>query len=143
MGKKKAKAKSKTMQELTMASILATGEEGRILSYSDLFRLEDTTIVDLDDSAAITEAAVETIGAVRSAARDLGAVFNEEFVRPIGKYMSLMQDEEGFYISSEDPKYMITSPYYSDDEEIPQDMINTMDNIYIANRNRKEDGGHE
>ena len=141
--KKKEKEKSKAMQELSMASILATGEEGRILSYSDLFRLEDTTIVDLDDSAAITEATVETMGAIRSAARDLGAVFNEEYIRLIGKYMSLMQDEEGFYISSEDPKYMITSPYYSDDEEIPQDMIDTMDNIYIANRNRKEDGGHE
>ena len=134
--KKKNKEKlNRAMQELSIASIL-TGQT--LLSYSDIYKIEGSTIIDIEDDASALDELSHISGDINMAVRNVG-LLNEEYIRPIGKHMSLMQDEDGYYISSEDPNYMITSPYYPDEESIPQDAIDLMDNIYIANRNRKGD----
>lgn len=60
--------------------------------------------------------------------------FNEsEIVKPIGKHMTIMKDDQGYYVSSQDPHYMLASPYYNEIEQIPQDLVELMDTIYQSN----------
>jgi hypothetical protein len=137
--KEDKKRKERAVQELSYACILA---KAHLNTYSDLFCLNDTTIVEVKPYDSIDEFTLRYNADLRQLRKDINMndvvlesadILFEEYIRPIGRHMHLMHDDQGFYISSEDPKYSIASPYYDTDEEVPQSMIDTMDDIYEAN----------
>ena len=44
-----------------------------------------------------------------------------------------MRDKEGFYLTTTDNNYLITSDYYDNQEDITRDLIDLMDNLYEKN----------
>lgn len=133
---KEREKKNKAMMQLEFANILYGRDV--FLTPSMIYCLEDTTVEYLNPAY---DPILESIFTCRGVIvrEDFNA--NTGFIKSVGKHMKLMYSpDDGYYISSEDPKYSIASAYYPDQEDIPQNVIDLMDNLYEAN---KKEGNKE
>lgn len=127
------KNKSKAMMEMELASIMA-GKT--LLTYSNIYHLDNATIVEVDIDSE-RKSVLNEIFTILGMSNSLQ---ENTFVRPIGKHMSLMYTADGdYYVSSEDPTYNIASDYYADENDIPQNIIDLMDDLYEANKKKVGD----
>lgn len=141
--KKKVKEKNKAMRQLEAANILY----GRnvFMTPSTVYHLEDTEIVRGYQNPIETDAFYEHYfedeymkRVVLEQASD-SITMNTKFV---GKHLQLIRGSEGCYITCIDPSYKIASPYYENEEDIPPEVIELMDDLYEAYKNRKDGEKH-
>ena len=109
--------KASSMQEALLDQLL----ERHYISLSDLYYNEYTEL----DTSDIHE--------IDRDIAQLRSILNEEVIGTRGKHLTLMRDKEGFYLTTTDNNYLITSDYYDNQEDIPSDIVELMDNLYEKN----------
>lgn len=116
--KKLEKGEVRNMQEALLEELLGRPYTG----IWDLYYNEDTEL--------------DTSDICRLKNKSIAKAITEEFIAPAGKHLAIMRDREGFYLSTTDNSYLITSDYYDTQESIPVDLIELMDNLYEQNKRR-------
>ena len=114
--KKIEDGKARNLQEALLDELL----DKPYLGVSDLYYNENTVL--------------DTDGIIRQKEKNPLKAMTEEFICTAGRHLSIMRDREGFYLTTTDKDYLITSEYYDNKEDIPVDIIELMDSLYEKNK---------
>lgn len=114
--KKVDEGKANTMQEALLLELLGRPYTG----IWDLYYNENTEL--------------EASDILILSGKDPLKIMTEEYIGSAGKHLAIYKDREGFYLSTTDKDYLITSDYYDTRESIPADVIELMDALYEKNR---------